>query len=72
MVYFPEARAIHTGDLFLSGPVIPKGPGGANIYVDYCEGGSALEWTEALDQVLTLDFDVVIPGHGPVATRADL
>jgi len=72
VVYFPEARAIHTGDLFLSGPVIPKGPGGANIYVDYREGGSALEWTEALDQVLTLDFDVVIPGHGPVATRADL
>jgi len=72
VVYFPAARAIHTGDLFLSGPVIPKGPGGANIFVDYREGGSALEWTGALDQMLALDFDVVIPGHGPVATRADL
>jgi len=72
VVYFPEARAIHTGDLFLSGPVIPKGPGGANIYVDYREGGSALEWTGALDQVLKLDFDIVIAGHGPLATRADL
>jgi glyoxylase-like metal-dependent hydrolase (beta-lactamase superfamily II) len=72
VIYFPDARTIHTGDLFLSGPVIPRGPGGANIFVDYAEGGSFVEWTDALDRMLKLDFDTVIPGHGPVATRADL
>jgi cyclase len=74
VVYFPEQRAIHTGDLFLSraGPRPADKPPGANIYVDYAQGGSFLEWTDTLDRVLALDFDIVIPGHGPVATRADL
>ena len=63
---------IHTGDLFLSGPVIPKRQGGANLYIDYAQGGSAVEWTDALARMLTLDFDTVIPGHGPLATRAEV
>ena len=63
---------IHTGNLFLSGSVIPRGQGGANVYIDYAQGGSAVEWTDALARVLTLDFDTVIPGHGPLATRADV
>jgi hypothetical protein len=58
--------------MFLSGPVIPKGPGGANIYVDYAQGGSAVEWTRALDTILQWDFDAVIPGHGPLATKAEV
>jgi glyoxylase-like metal-dependent hydrolase (beta-lactamase superfamily II) len=72
VVYFPEQKAIHTGDLYLSFPRPPDKPPGAGIYVDYAQGGSFLEWTATLDRVLTLDFDTVIPGHGPVATRADL
>jgi len=72
VVYFPELKAIHTGDLFLSFPRPPDKPPGASIYVDYAQGGSFLEWTDTLDRVLALDFDTVIPGHGPVATRQDL
>ena len=67
IVYFPELRAIHTGDLFISGS-----RRGVPIYVDSVQGGSLLEWTRTLDRTLQLDFDIVIPGHGPVATRADL
>ena len=67
IVYFPELRAIHTGDLFISGS-----RRGVPIYVDYVQGGSLLEWTRTLDRALQLDFDIVIPGHGPVATKADL
>ena len=33
--------------------------------IDYAGGGSAIEWTKTLDEVLKLDFDTVIPGHGP-------
>ena len=43
-----------------------------NIYVDYAQGGSFLDWTKTLDGVLTLDFDTVIPGHGPVSTKDDV
>jgi cyclase len=74
VVYFPELKAIHTGDLFLSRATpVPAGkPRGVSIYVDYAQGGSFIEWSRTLDGILRLDFDVVIPGHGPLATRADV
>jgi cyclase len=81
IVYFPELKVIHTGDLFLGRRDLAAGQGrasptsrprGVNIYVDYAQGGSFLDWTDTLDGVLALDFDTIIPGHGPVSTRADL
>jgi glyoxylase-like metal-dependent hydrolase (beta-lactamase superfamily II) len=68
VVYFPSLRVIHSGDLFLG----QRGGKGPNIYVDYAQGGSFLDWTNTLDGMLTLDFDTVIPGHGPVSTKADV
>jgi cyclase len=79
VIYFPEVKVIHTGDLFLairgggSGapPARPRPPG-VPIYVDYVQGGSFLDWSQTMDDMLKLDFDTVIPGHGPVSTRADV
>jgi len=78
VVYFPDVKVVHTGDLFLGrrpardgAPAQPK-PAGVNIYVDYAQGGSFFDWTKTLDGALTLDFDTVIPGHGPVSTKADV
>jgi cyclase len=79
VIYFPELRIIHTGDLFLASrgggrgaaPAQPRPPG-VPIYVDYVQGGSFIEWSKTLEGALTLDFDTVIPGHGPVSTKADL
>ena len=62
VIYFPVHRIVHTGDLFVNGAP----------FVDYSAGGSALAWPATLDKVLELDFDRVIPGHGPVMTKADL
>ena len=62
VLYYPQLRAIHTGDLFVT----------TAPFVDYPNGGSALEWDETLNAVLQLEFDTVIPGHGPVGTRADM
>jgi glyoxylase-like metal-dependent hydrolase (beta-lactamase superfamily II) len=62
VIYFPAHRIIHTGDLFVSGAP----------FIDYPNGGSGLEWTRTLTNALTLDFDRVIPGHGPVMKREDL
>jgi len=78
VVYFPDLKVVHTGDLFLArrpapaAAAAPSRPAGVNIYVDYAQGGSFFEWTKTLDGALTLDFDTVIPGHGPVSTRQDL
>jgi glyoxylase-like metal-dependent hydrolase (beta-lactamase superfamily II) len=78
VIYFPELQTIHTGDLFLArggaraAAAAQKRPPGVNIYVDYAQGGSFFDWTQTLDSALKLEFDVVIPGHGPVSTRSDL
>jgi glyoxylase-like metal-dependent hydrolase (beta-lactamase superfamily II) len=77
IVWFPDVGVIHTGDLFLGrrepeSEQAPSRPPGANIYVDYAQGGSFLDWTETLDRTLEIDFDTVIPGHGPVSTKNDV
>ncbi len=64
-VYFPALKVLHTGDMFTS----------ATPLIDYPGGGSLLEWPNTLDAVMgdkSLDFDTVIPGHGPVSKKADL
>jgi cyclase len=63
MIYFPSERVLHTGDLFVNG--------GAP-FCDTSNGGSIKEWDKTVQRVLDLDFDTVIPGHGPVAKKADL
>jgi len=76
IVYFPDLKVIHTGDLFLGRQAgrgaVQTRPPGVNIYVDYAQGGSFLDWTRTLDGILQLDFDTAIPGHGPVSTKADV
>jgi len=63
VVLFVEDRVLHTGDLFSNGRY-PR--------VDLEAGGSLREWDATLDRVLALDFDRVIPGHGPVSDREGL
>jgi glyoxylase-like metal-dependent hydrolase (beta-lactamase superfamily II) len=78
IIYFPEHRTVHTGDLFLGrrparpGAPAPSRPAGVSIFVDYSQGGSFFEWTKTLDGLLSLDFDTVIPGHGAVSSRDDV
>jgi glyoxylase-like metal-dependent hydrolase (beta-lactamase superfamily II) len=76
IIYFPDLRVVHTGDLFLGGRFggrnEPGKPRGVNIYVDYAQGGSFSEWSRTLERTLGLDFDTVIPGHGPVSTKASV
>jgi glyoxylase-like metal-dependent hydrolase (beta-lactamase superfamily II) len=63
VIYFPELRTIHTGDLMA----------GTSPLIDYPGGGSLAEWPKTLSNVLTAwDFDTVIPGHGPVTNKAGL
>ncbi len=61
VVYFPNLKVVAVGDL-LSSPPNP----------DFSAGGSLAGWGAVLGEILKLDFDVVVPGHGPAATRADI
>jgi glyoxylase-like metal-dependent hydrolase (beta-lactamase superfamily II) len=62
IIYFPALRTIHTGDLMA----------GKTPIIDYAGGGSLAEFTKTLDEAMKLDFDTVIPGHGPVTNKAGL
>jgi cyclase len=63
VVLFVDDGVLHTGDLFVN-----------HLYpnIDLEGGGSTREWVKTLDRVLALDFQHVIPGHGPVTDRAAL
>ena len=65
MALFPAQRVLAAGDMFTMGDSTPQ-------LVDYPGGGSAKEWPQTVDGVLGLDFDQVVPGHGTVATKADM
>jgi cyclase len=62
IIYFPALRTIHTGDLMA----------GTTPLIDYPGGGSVVEWIKTLDAAMKVDFDTVIPGHGPVTNKAGL
>lgn len=70
VVYFPDLRTVHTGDLVTWGKRSDGTP--LTPYVDRRNGGSLARWTGTLDGLLTLDFDTAIPGHGPVMTRDEV
>jgi glyoxylase-like metal-dependent hydrolase (beta-lactamase superfamily II) len=63
VVLFVEDRVIHLGDLLFN----QRYPS-----VDLEAGGSVRAWPDALDKVLALDFDRVIPGHGAVTDRSGI
>jgi glyoxylase-like metal-dependent hydrolase (beta-lactamase superfamily II) len=63
VVLFVEDRVLHTGDLFFN-QLYPS--------IDLESGGSVREWGDTLERVLALDFDRVIPGHGPISDRDGL
>lgn len=64
VVYFPDVKVVASGDL-----VADKTPN-----VDYVPGGgSILGWQRSLDDILALDFDYLITGHGDqIKSRADV
>ncbi len=62
MVYFPDLKVVMVSDQITD----------ATPIVDFANGGSAVEWTQILDGVLKLDWDMAIPGRGEPKSRADV
>jgi glyoxylase-like metal-dependent hydrolase (beta-lactamase superfamily II) len=61
IVYYPDLKVVALSDAVTVGATGPL--------IDYPGGGSALEWQQVLETVLTLDVDAAIPGNGPVLTK---
>lgn len=64
-VYFKEKNVLHTGDLFFNG-FYP--------FIDVDHGGSLKGTLDAINLLLSVTNDQtrIIPGHGPLANKADL
>ncbi len=61
VVYFANLKVVAVGDLFAP---IPD--------PDFSAGGSLVGWGPVLGEVLKLDFDIAVPGAGPIVTKADV
>jgi len=64
-VFFPADRVIVVGDLLTTTPILPPA-------VNYADGGSWMDWDQSIDEILKMDFDLAIPGHGPMVTKAEV
>lgn len=66
IIRWENANVIHMGDLFFTSRTFP--------FIDRQSGGSAQGLIQAANRVLEMADDEtrIIPGHGPMATRADL
>ena len=62
MIYFPDLKVVMVSDQITD----------ATPIIDFANGGSAVEWTQILDGVLKLDFDMAIPGRGEPKTREEV
>ena len=65
MLHFTKANVIHTGDLLFNV---------AFPYIDYSAGGNIMGMIKAMDVIMATadDKTKIIPGHGPLATKADV
>jgi len=62
VIYFPDLRTVHGGDLLH----------GTAPFIDYGNGGSSEGWVATMNNILALDFDTAIPGHGAIMDRSDV
>src|SRR5215472_3949038 len=60
VVYFPEQQVIATGDLFLNGSCPAM------------DDGDMENWVAALDHILDLPVEHVVPGHFALATKTEV
>jgi glyoxylase-like metal-dependent hydrolase (beta-lactamase superfamily II) len=58
LAYVPADRTVYTGDiLFIGGhPIIWEGP--------------VQNWIDACDRIIDMDVETIVPGHGPITTKA--
>ena len=65
LIHWARANVLHMGDTYFNG-MLP--------FIDLESGGSADGLLAALDEALAIanERTIIVPGHGPLATRADL
>jgi cyclase len=60
MVYLPQRKILFAADIAFF-YVTPAG-----------QSGHITRWMDAIDKIMAMDVDVIVPGHGPVGTKKEL
>jgi glyoxylase-like metal-dependent hydrolase (beta-lactamase superfamily II) len=60
MVYLPQRKILFAADIAFF-YVTPAG-----------QNGHITRWIQAIDKIMGMDVDVVVPGHGPIGTKKEL
>jgi cyclase len=60
MVYLPQHRLLFAGDIAFTYVTPPA------------HNGHITQWIAAIDRIMAMDVDVIVPGHGPVGTKKEL
>ena len=60
MAYLPQHKILFAGDL-------------AFYYVaPFAHNGHVTKWIEAIDKIMAMDVDTIVPGHGPIGGKKEL
>ena len=60
VVYLPQRRILFAGDI-------------AFYYVTPpAHNGHISKWIDAIDRIMAMEVDVIVPGHGPIGTKKEL
>ncbi len=60
VVYLPQQKLLFAGDALFTG------------YHVFLAEGDLTQWDKALDEILAMDVQAIIPGHGPVSNKDDV
>lgn len=60
LVYLPDSKVLFAGDLLFTD------------YHPFLGEGNIEEWAGALDTIMAMDIEKIIPGHGPLSGKKDL
>ena len=60
LVYLPEKKILFAGDILFTN------------YHPFIVDGNIEEWVKALDYIMTMDVEKIIPGHGPISSKQDI
>ena len=60
MVYLPEHKILFAGDLAF------------HYVAPFAHNGHVTKWLEAIDRIMAMDVDTIVPGHGPIGGKKEL
>jgi glyoxylase-like metal-dependent hydrolase (beta-lactamase superfamily II) len=60
LVYLPDKKILFAGDILFTG------------YHPFIGDGNIDEWIKTLDYIMTMDVEIIIPGHGSLSNKKDI